>query len=99
MTSLSFADFVHEIWGGKFFTITFLKRKTGELRTINCRINADNKLKGGELPYVPMNKDLMVVWDIPNKGFRQIPIEGIQTLSMDGKKYKYNNETMEFMEG
>ena len=33
---------------GKFFTVTFVKKTTGELRTINATMNMDSKLVGGE---------------------------------------------------
>jgi hypothetical protein len=97
--SLTFEEFVRKIQRGTIFTIHFRKRTAPhEERTINCRINADNKLKGGDLKYNPLEKDLFVVFDMQKQDFRQIPIEGIISLTMGGHTYLFNREKKEFEE-
>lgn len=42
---------------GKFFTVQFVKKSTGELRKMSCTLNMKSKLKGGEST---INKDYQI---------------------------------------
>jgi hypothetical protein len=96
--TLSFENFVKTIQRGHIFTVTFIKRNSEEVRTMNCRIGVEKHLAGGDLNYNPLDKGLIVVWDLNKKGYRQIPVEGIVSLVLEGKLYNYDKEKQEFIE-
>jgi hypothetical protein len=72
---------------GKIFTVTFLKRSTGELRVLNCRRNVVKALKGGPAAYDPKAHALIWVYDVQKKAYRSIPEEGILELRFQGAVY------------
>lgn len=72
---------------GKFMTVLFTKRTTGELRRMNCRTEVKKHLKGGDSTHTPAHK-LVTVYDIPSKGYRSIPQEGILEVTIGGAVYK-----------
>lgn len=69
---------------GKFFTIQFIKRSNGELRTMNCTTNYRSHLAGGQASYDFQAKNLLPVWDLKSKGFRSIPLEGVISITSGG---------------
>jgi hypothetical protein len=73
---------------GRFFSVTFIKRTTGEIRKMNCRLHVLRHLKGVGSTYDPKAHDLMVVWDIGKKGYRSIPLENVLSATIDGRKYE-----------
>lgn len=70
---------------GKIFTVKFIKRTTGELRTMNCRTGVKKHLKGGEKKFKDSNKNLLTVYDLQKKGYRSIPVESIQEIVVEGE--------------
>lgn len=64
---------------GKFFTVKFTK-KDNTNRTINCIIKNNGTTKLGYLN----------VWSIQDKGYRNIDIRTIKTVSIQGLKLKVN---------
>lgn len=79
---------IEAIKDGSIFTAIFIKRTTGELRTMRCRVGVKKYLHGGELPYDPMEKGLIPVYDIDKADYRTIPIDAIKELHHHGKKEK-----------
>jgi len=81
---------------GNFFGVEFIKRTTGELRKMVCRGGVQKHLKGGELKYVPGEKNLIGVWDSTvednTKAYRMIAIEGIKTLNAEGEQYEVTGD-------
>jgi hypothetical protein len=73
---------------GKFFTIEFTKRTTGEHRVMRCSTNYDKQLAGGELAYSPSAKNLFIVWSLDAQGFRSIPLEGVKVIRALGDEYE-----------
>ena len=80
---------------GTVFGVEFIKRTTGELRTMNCRLDVKKYTVGGELPYSPADYDLIPVWDINlgkngggREGYRMINATGIIKLSVAGITYE-----------
>ena len=73
---------------GEFFTVTFLKRSTGEERIMNCRKNVKKYLAGGERSYEFEEKNLIPVFDVQKMGYRCIPIENILKIKADGEEYQ-----------
>lgn len=69
---------------GKIFTVTFIKKTTGELRTMRARMGVTKHLKGGtnNAAHIP---DLMTVWDLDKKsetdsGYRRLYLDSIQSF-------------------
>ena len=77
---------------GGFFTVTFIKRTTGEVRTMNCTSNYKKLLKGGQAKYNALERDLVVVMDVAKhkKGesaIRSIPLDSLLKLSISNEEY------------
>jgi hypothetical protein len=72
----------------KIFTVTFVKRTTGEVRVMNCRKGVVKHLVGGTLKYNPKEKELVGVFDMQKQAYRSIALENIQQINMDKKEYK-----------
>jgi hypothetical protein len=75
----------------EIFSVNF-KKRSGELRKINCRFNVRKFLKGGERKYDPSDHNLICVADMAliRKGeipYRSIPIEGITKINTRGQVY------------
>ena len=84
---------------GKIFTAVFSKREDGSLRAANGMIGVRKYVSGGELPYSPKEKNLIPFYDLKigmgRKGYRMIPVEGLKTLNINGKKYKIDQNIKE----
>ena len=63
--------------GGKFFSVRFIKRTTGEPRFMNCRLGVKKHLKGGDKPYSDREHKLVTVYDLKAEGYRSIPLESV----------------------
>lgn len=73
---------------GKFFTVEFYKRTTGELRKMTARLGVKKHLKGGELGYDPKSKNLIGCYDVqPEAGYKMINIDGLVYLKADSIEY------------
>lgn len=77
-------DFIEKS-NGKIFSIKFIKRTSGELREMTCRLNVTKYLAGGERAYDPKPYRLIFVFDMIRKGYRSIDIEGIKQIKIDGE--------------
>jgi hypothetical protein len=71
---------------GKFFTVQFTK-KDGTERVMNARLGVKAYLKGGSLPYDPIEKGLLPVYDVKTKGYRMININSISKLKVGEEVY------------
>ena len=77
---------------GKFFTIEFVKRTTGEVRKMTATTNYQSKLAGGDATYSFTEKKLIPVWDLGKQAFRSIPLDAVLTIKANGNAYKVNHE-------
>lgn len=73
--------------GGKFFTVGFVKRTTGQLRKLNCRVMPPKQ--DGKPAYNFDHHNLILVWDIHKHGYRTVPIENIVWIKAKGKLYDF----------
>ena len=80
-------DFIRNL-NGKFFTIEFIKRTTGELRVMRATTNYDSKVVGGSMKYDPTAKQLIPVWDMDKKAFRSIPTDSVLVIRALGNRYQ-----------
>ena len=70
---------------GKFFPVRFIKRTDGSERIMNARVR--KPVEGGTgMAYDAASKDLLTVWDIRAKGWRQIPADNILEIRAHGKR-------------
>jgi hypothetical protein len=67
---------------GKIFSVLFVK-KDGTLRKMVCRTGVTKHLKGGELPYDPIEKGLLGVFDMAKQEYRMINLRTIQSISLE----------------
>ena len=82
----SVRDFLQSL-NGKFFTVEFIKRSTGEKRVMTCTTNYASHLAGGDAAYDAKAKQLLPVWDTVNKGFRSIPTNSVLVIRAKGETY------------
>lgn len=72
---------------GQIFTVEFVKRTTGELRTMNCRTGVKKHLAGGEAAYDARSKGLLFVYDLDKAGYRSVNLEDLKSLRMGSESY------------
>jgi hypothetical protein len=70
---------------GKFFSVKFRKRTDGTMRVMNCRVRPP-VTDGPGLPYDPAQHDLLVVWDLHKRAWRQIPADNVIELRAHGRR-------------
>ena len=70
---------------GSFFSATNVK-KNGEVRKYCCRTGVKKYLHGGELSYNPLEKDIVVVYDVNKKNYRAINLNTLTHLRIKGKQ-------------
>jgi hypothetical protein len=80
------ADMIQAYPGNQFFTVTFVKRETGETRVMNCRKGVRSKGSGG-LKFDPAKKRLVSVFDMQKGGFRFISLDEIRRVALQGKVF------------
>lgn len=74
---------------GSIFNVEFIKRTTGELRSMTCRRGVTKTLKGGKKAFSDSSKDLLTVYDTKAKGYRSIPVDAIQKLCVNGQVFSF----------
>lgn len=77
---------------GAIFSVDFIKRSNGELRSMVCRQGVKKHLKDGTKPYDPATKNLLTVYSMDAKGYRSIPVDAIQSLRIGGQKFGFKND-------
>ena len=83
-------DFLKSL-NGKFFTVEFIKRTSGERRTMRATTNFESLLKGGEAAYNASEKNLLVVRDLDAQAFRSIPLDAVLVIRAKGNTYTIIN--------
>jgi len=85
------ANAVRELAGNTIMSVVFRKRSTGELRHMLCRLGCTKGVKGVGAAYVAADKGLLTVWDMRARGWRCIPLENIQTITVKGEEYNVDS--------
>lgn len=75
----------------RIFTATFVK-KDGSTRVMNCQIGVKKHLKGGELAYDPIERNLLTVFDMQAQGYRMINCSTILELKAHGEVITFEEE-------
>ena len=73
---------------GRVFGVTFIKRTTGEVRTMQARLGVKKGVTGEGLKFNPKDYALIPVNEMPMQQFRMVNLEGLTNLSIEGKKYE-----------
>lgn len=68
---------------GKIFSCVFTKAD-GTTRKMVCRTGVKKHLKGGELPFDPLEKGLLPVFDLHKKAYRMIPLNRVHSIKLGG---------------
>ena len=74
---------------GKFITVEFVKRTTGEVRRMNCRTGVTKGVTGVGKSFNDSDKGLVTVWDAQISQFRSIPLDKIISITSQGVEWRY----------
>lgn len=77
-------DTIDQLRDGKIFTVKFIKRTDGSERTMRARLGVKSHLHGGQLPYDPIEKKLLPVFDMEKEAYRSVPLDAIIELKHHG---------------
>ena len=80
---------IEEIKDGMIFSVTFIKRSTGEIRSMRCRKGVHSQ--GNTPSYVAAQHNLITVYDMAIGDFRCINLETIINLVANKKRYTVND--------
>lgn len=69
---------------GQIFKATFIKRTTGERRTILARLGVKKGVTGEGLAFDPWKKGLLPVYEMPEGRYRMISVDGLESVTVDG---------------
>jgi hypothetical protein len=69
------------------FNVEFVKRTTGEMRSMTCRTGVTKGTSGGSMGYDPREHGLLPVYDVRALGFRSVPVDALVGVTMDGVRY------------
>jgi len=79
---------------GKIFSCTFVKRGDGQLRHMVARTGVHKNAADSERNWDPDDKGLLCVYDMQKRGYRHIPIEGIQVITVRKQTMRVQGEPM-----
>jgi hypothetical protein len=76
---------------GKIFSVTFIKRTTGELRLMVARTGVDRREPGSRgRVWQDEEKGVLTVWDVQKGAYRCIPLENVREVKHHGKVEEIN---------
>lgn len=73
---------------GRIFEVTFIKRTTGERRSMVCRLGVKSHLKGGKKAYDARKHDLLTVFDMQAREYRSIALDSVLSARVNGITYR-----------
>lgn len=113
---MTLEQFLNNTASGQLFTVDFVKRGDGSIRTMNCRRGVSKGVKGVGQSYDPKSHNLLTVFDMQKldpkaphnagksddemqKGaFRNINLDALVALRMQGKSYDWDHAGKKFVE-
>ena len=69
------------------FSVVFLK-KDGTIIKMLCRFGVKKHLNGGKLAFNPLERALLVVFDMQKEAYRMINLETLMSINMKGVEYR-----------
>ena len=73
---------------GKLFKVAFTKRTDGSKREMKARLGIQRNLTGNGMSYDASKRNLKTVWSADSQGYRNIPLEGLNTLTIGSDTYE-----------
>jgi len=73
---------------GRLFSVTFIKRSDGSERTIVARVGVRRAQKHKGMRFNPRGRKLIVVFDVNERKYKCIPVEGIEAVCCRGRRYR-----------
>ena len=80
-------DLLRETSNKKIFTVTFVKRTTGEVRTMNAMRGVRKGVTGQGLSFNPSEKNLLTVYDMKKQGHRFVNLNDVISFTANRKKF------------
>lgn len=85
------SDIMSRAPSGAIFSVTFIKRTTGEVRDMVCRLGVEYDEESEEpRDWQPSEYDLMQVYDMQKQAYRMINLPGVLELRADGDRIVYD---------
>lgn len=81
-------DYIESIVENDFYSITFVKKTTGEVRKMSCRQNVTKHSKGG-VNVCAGKDDLLSTYSLDSKGYRTVNLSGVIEICHGGKTVKF----------
>jgi hypothetical protein len=85
-------EMIERARSGRFFTVEFVKRTTGELRVMTCRLGVSKGVTGKGMAFDPASRELLTVWDVKAQGHRMVNLRDLRSLTMDGERFTWTPE-------
>jgi hypothetical protein len=89
LTRFNRANLRNLVQDGQIFSVEFIKRTTGELRRMVCRLGVKKHLRGGTAAYDAREHNLLTVFDMEKNGYRSIPVEAVLSLTVHGHTFRF----------
>lgn len=86
VTNQQLKDIISGIDNTRMFSVTFVK-KNGEVRDMNCMLGVKKHLRGGQQSYDPAEHNLLTVFDLVKKDYRNINLAQLIAAKIDGEVY------------
>ena len=86
VTNQQLKDIISDIDNTRMFSVTFVK-KNGDLREMNCMLGVKKHLRGGQQSYDPAEHNLLTVFDLVKKDYRNINFTQLVGAKIDGEVY------------
>ena len=87
-TIQDFKDFVGD--SGLIFSVTFIKKTTGEERKMTARLNVKKDVKGVGMRFNPTDLNHIVAYSMRDRGWRQFSIDNL--IQVKANKQVYTNQ-------
>lgn len=90
VTNQQLKAIINSIDTTRMFSVTFIK-KNGDLREMNCMLGVKKHLRGGEQSYDPAEHNLLTVYDLVAKDYRNINFSQLIKAKIDGVEYEVDH--------
>lgn len=94
---MSMEEFLAYARSGRTFVVEFVKRSTGEVRKMQARCGVKAHLAGGSMPYSPLEKKLLPVWDFNKEDYRLVSLDSINWVKLNGRFWDWSAEQSTFV--
>lgn len=81
--------FMNLVRGGKIFSVTFIKRTTGQKRKMVARLGVRKYVSGAGRKFNPTMKNLVSVFDMQKGAYRFVACENLLEVKANGQTYKF----------